>query len=572
MKPHTRPNRVLLLGGILALLSCPILVTCVHATPAGTSPLEVGAYFEFSNEMGLENGAGWYSDWWEETTSTGRSEVVTVNATHVTVRLQESWEYRDSYGDRDAGTIDRRATFDQETRHYTSTQTDLDAYDDYDTETLAIWFWVPPDLQVGESIAILDDTFVVAARDYTLWLDGVPHETIRLEAAGEVTHRYEDKNWDGNYHDYYYFDPVTGFVLAAYYSESHAEYFHGEWTRWTWYERFEVKAASYPGVVDVPAVLGVVFGILGGIAAVVLAALGIWHRRRWKPVVSKFEKIGLVTTFRVKTLAEFPAFESKATDYFADFLWLWAKKTLLAGGRCVAAVNRKDQTLFGVGYYTKQEKVATILCKHTHLTETIRRHLGAKEWFTEQRHQFTTKDLKEMKQVYPNQDIPEEMYNLYETYQVLRLAPVPAPPFDTRLVSFMQLEDLDTVKKIARQVYEIDCDAFLEAQFKAGDVGVVARVGDKIVGFAFAEFTGKAARVHTLTVLPSHRNQGIGQELMRARMMALANLGMESVITEIAEWNLPSLRVSQKQGFEQVGRLYVETSRSKRVGRKFYRW
>ncbi len=131
--------------------------------------------------------------------------------------------------------------------------------------------------------------------------------------------------------------------------------------------------------------------------------------------------------------------------------------------------------------------------------------------------------------------------------------------------------DLPQVASISNTVYKVESRSWIYAQYLSGDIGFVAKVDGKIIGFAFATCVNGHGRVHTLTVLPEFQNRGIGKELMCARLKALYDLGAVDVIAEIANWNLPSLQIAYRYGFKPVGTMYVETVRTQRIMRSIVR-
>ena len=44
-----------------------------------------------------------------------------------------------------------------------------------------------------------------------------------------------------------------------------------------------------------------------------------------------------------------------------------------------------------------------------------------------------------------------------------------------------------------------------------------------------------------------------------------------AVVDEIADWNLPSIRISSLSGFQVVGKMFVETVRKKRIKKDIVR-
>ena len=48
-------------------------------------------------------------------------------------------------------------------------------------------------------------------------------------------------------------------------------------------------------------------------------------------------------------------------------------------------------------------------------------------------------------------------------------------------------------------------------------------------------------------------------------------MGVTKVVDEIADWNLASIRISTISGFKPVGKMYVETVRTKRIKKNIIR-
>jgi RimJ/RimL family protein N-acetyltransferase len=96
-------------------------------------------------------------------------------------------------------------------------------------------------------------------------------------------------------------------------------------------------------------------------------------------------------------------------------------------------------------------------------------------------------------------------------------------------------------------------------------------MNNRIVGFGFACVCGDHGRLHTLGVAKEYRGMGIAKELHCARLEAMRHMGVTKVTDEIADWNLASIRISTISGFKPVGKMYVETVRTKRIKKNIIR-
>ncbi len=561
---NARGRRSRFLGPVLVAV---ILVT-LGSQGAGTAAAQPspGDSFAYEYHHHVGNGGGEYEEWTEDTWSHGQYTILSRSTTEVRFNAVYSWTYRGDYYDH--GREDRTVSFNLTTRHYTAIETDLDDYDAYDGRELAVWLWIPPEVRQGDSIQILDGSFLVVSLDALVWTNWAPKHAIQATTFGAGYRDDAYGQFSYTYTETYYFDRATGFIVAERYSEHDAGTWQGRAASFDWTDNVDVTASTYEIPIDGP----VAGATLASIATVPLSLAGMGYAGRWwTRTVSRGKYVEHdAKVRRVRRMDDFPALDVEATHRFAPFLEDFARKALLAGDVLAVAVTRAEVVGFGV--YNREAKIGMVLCANTAVTETLRKFIGAKDFFTELRHTLPEGLREEARRAGVKIDEPGA-YNVFETYQVLGLdlAAAPRRPHDTALVSRMTEADLHAVGEVARRTYKARSDRWLRAQLRAGDIGFVARAGGKIVGFAFATCADGHGRVHTLTVLPEHRNAGIGKELMRARIEALRALGASDVVAEIADWNLPSLQIAWSHGFRRVGTMYVETARTTRVKRTIVR-
>lgn len=578
-RAHFPPTMVLVSVFLLSLLSF------FPAASAWEDGPEVGTFFEYRLHTHVGNGGGAYEEYTDNTDSQGRYEFLVLEPDLASVHATYSWTYRSSEGDRDSGRQDRIAAFNLPNRTYRGPRTDLDDYDDQEATSLSVWFWVPPNLQVLQSIDILDQRFTVVSRDATVWVLGLPRHAMELTSTGSFFRDDAYGQFTATWTDDYWFDLETGMFLRERYVEHDSGHWQGQAADFTLTSDVELTASSYEAPVHVVE-LAVFLSEVGGTLAFFTYA---GYRLRWasRSTALQSKKYGgRAKVRRIKSADQIPlpaadkeqglhpgdnrwVLEAEGiTKSFRPFLWNLARKGLMAGDRVAVATN--SEGLHGLGIYSKDAKIATLFAEDTGVAETLRRFLGAKDFFSEWRHQVPKKILA-MARSYGTRMHDGDAYNLFETYKVLELDSFPDAPWDTGLVRPMTRDDLGTVAAIAKKVYKVRSKRFVRSQFDAGDLGFVAHVDGQIVGFAFATLEGAVGRLHMLTVLKDFRNRGIGRELLRARLAALRDLGARRAITEIAEWNLASLTLAQGHGFRPVGKMYVETARTKRVKRNIVR-
>jgi len=556
------------------------------ALAASAAEPDRGTYFKYDYLQKVDQGSGEYDGWTDETKGTGHYEVLQWGPEEVVMRTRQSWTYKNDDGKTDSGGLDRQFSFSLTTRHYTSAQTDLDdpPYISMTPSSLAQWLWVPPDIPQGASIEILDENWTVTGKDVVLWSKLLPRRLIEVTSSGDDFRADDYGHFDYTYTDKLYFDKVTGMFFAERYEESDTGTFEGYAAGFRYTIEIDVTESSYPVEVDwllfsVTAILITtsVLGVAGGIG------YGL-YRFRWatrtidvsqptdagmapavyEPAIApQPPSILSVKIRRVWKRRDFPHAPNRATDFFGPFLEHWVDKALRAHDPVAVALS-DSQELLGIAFHNKEAKIGTVLCKQAELAETMRSFIGSKDFFTEVRHVVhpVAGDSEMMDQLARSGN---EAYNVFETHKVYKLEGIPPSRSDPGLVRPMRREDLPAAAELARRVWRAPAKKWLRACFESGDLAHVAVADGRLVGFGFACISGTAGRLHTLAVDKAYRLRGIGKELHRARLEAMRLLGVTTVIDEIADWNLASIRISMLSGFQPVGKMYVETIRTERI-------
>ncbi len=548
---------------LLVALLLPLLPTGGATDGGAPSP---GDNFSYAFHQRVDNGGGEYDGYTDDTKSKGTYQILTTNQTDVVVDARYTWSYSNSEGQRQSGREERTVSFNPETRRYTSARTDLDEWDKSDARLFGVWFWIDPAVVPGQAVRILDEDYRVTARESTVWSNNGWVKGIRVEASGSSSRNDEYGQFSFRWTDVYHFDAASGYVIAGRYEEQDSGTFNGLAATFTLKENFDLTDSSYPIAVDYAAWAATIGGILG----FVLLLGFLVHTIRWRTrTVGRMSAgYGNVKVHRLKRIGDFPQQAQVATTNFGPFLEDFARKGLLAKDR--VAIARSPSGLVGVAVHNREADIGVVLCPDAPVTETLRHYLRMKDFFSEFRH-TTPPDVIRDAAMYGEFIPAGEAYNVFETYQVLKLDTLPTTDYDSDLVRRMTPADLPAVEDLAKKVYGVKSPRWLASQLDSGDEGFVAHDGKTIVGFAFASFVHGHGRLHTLTVAPEHRNRGIGKELIRARLKALADLGARDAITEIADWNLPSIHIALAHGFVSVGKMFVETSRTQRIARAIVR-
>lgn len=560
----------------------PFLLLLLVVGPLGPLAVTVGAqpktgdYFKYSYHQNVDNGQGQYYGYTEETKGTGSYKVNSMNSTETRMTAHYVGDYTNNEGKSEHYHTEIAFAFSPTTRHYTTTKIDLDdpEYSGIDGHLMCVWFYIPTTVTDGSTLCLLDNTATVTSMSASIWSNYVPkHNLIEVTTRGYGSRNDDYGQMSLHYTDKLYFDRTTGMFVAERYEETDDGTWKGYSASFSYHIQIDVTSANYEFDTD--------WAMVAAIAIVTtLAVLGtvyLIYRIRWRSKnvqVRDLFAMGLssVRLSRVWKKEQFPRLPNNATSFFEPFLPHWVEKALASKDRVAVAVD-PQYGLVGVAFYVKEGQIGTILCKHTELTEYLRSYIGCKDFFSEMMHsiQLTADMYQDPYLMAQLNQFGTQAFNVFETHNVYRLDQIRQTSYDADLVRPMRDEDLLPVIELAQKVYRGKAKKWITGNLKAGDMGVVAVQDGKIVGFGFACICGQIGRLHTLGVDPAYRGRGIAKELHRARLEAMRLMGVTTVIDEIADWNLPSIRISTLSGFKPIGKMYVETVRKKRIKKDIVR-
>ena len=83
---------------------------------------------------------------------------------------------------------------------------------------------------------------------------------------------------------------------------------------------------------------------------------------------------------------------------------------------------------------------------------------------------------------------------------------------------------------------------------------IVANDGATIVGYAGIALAGEVADIHTLTVIPEFRRQGIATSMLRDLEAWAESKGVEAVMLEMREGNNEAQPLYEKAGYHAISR------------------
>ena len=78
--------------------------------------------------------------------------------------------------------------------------------------------------------------------------------------------------------------------------------------------------------------------------------------------------------------------------------------------------------------------------------------------------------------------------------------------------------------------------------------------GGDVAGYAIAHAAADEGEILNLGVSPAHRRCGVGSQLVRAMIAALAARGVRAVYLEVRESNVAARELYDRLGFREMGR------------------
>jgi ribosomal-protein-alanine N-acetyltransferase len=125
------------------------------------------------------------------------------------------------------------------------------------------------------------------------------------------------------------------------------------------------------------------------------------------------------------------------------------------------------------------------------------------------------------------------------------------------VVDAMSLEDVQAVHEIERLSFRTPWPAYaFEQELRGNRLAryVVARAGDRVVGFAGVWLMVDDAHVTTFAVHPDWRRQGIGRQLLLNLAELSSAIGARRMTLEVRFSNVAAQALYGAFGFEVVGR------------------
>src|ERR687887_1636377 len=124
------------------------------------------------------------------------------------------------------------------------------------------------------------------------------------------------------------------------------------------------------------------------------------------------------------------------------------------------------------------------------------------------------------------------------------------------IIENMTLDDVAAVQEVERASFPVPwpANAFRHELTQNKNAHyIVAREGDRIVGYAGLWLSLDEAHITTFAVLPDYRRRKIGERMLLSLFERAEKLGAEWMTLEVRASNLPAQRLYEKYGFRPAG-------------------
>jgi ribosomal-protein-alanine N-acetyltransferase len=100
---------------------------------------------------------------------------------------------------------------------------------------------------------------------------------------------------------------------------------------------------------------------------------------------------------------------------------------------------------------------------------------------------------------------------------------------------------------------KIDFESYLTEPTILAD-GALYAAGSQLAGMVLSRLTPPDAEILTFAVDPTRRESGLGRKLLEKHLENLERRGARLVFLEVADDNLPALKLYARAGFKEIGR------------------
>ena len=225
---------------------------------------------------------------------------------------------------------------------------------------------------------------------------------------------------------------------------------------------------------------------------------------------------------------------SEHMSFFDPYLNYFVEEMLKIGGDAVVSTDPEGKKT-GLYIYDPAEMVATVFTSHS---EVFNYFLGYRS------HDVLFSEIRT--------EIRNEPYSIYS----IDIGNCEQSGRFSHEVRLADGYDIDAIEKFMTAANPKMNRRWVRVATESGDKCFVVELGDEIAGLGWLSLVNGRGRLHSLYVSPQFRRQGIGTDLLRARLMWLRAKRAKSAFSEISDLNEPSSTIAEGEGMKKVGKIY----------------
>ena len=272
-----------LFGAALSVFLVTIAILAT-ANPVSAYAPQSGDFFNYSENITVNNGGGSYTGYTDQTHTTGMEKMNSVSGNNVSASYSYSFQFSNNLGSSNSSSSSGSYTWSSSAFTYVKGTDNQVGY----ASPVYVWFAMNPSLPVGGSFYVLNTQFTVQSKNYSLQLPTQGNQyfqTIQAKGTGQYQRNDEYGLFTASYTWYEYFDPSTGYVVGYNYVEQDNGSYQGQAGSFTYADNLYVTSTSYnlaPGIA--PANSGLLglsaYLILASVAILFVAVIAVYALRR----------------------------------------------------------------------------------------------------------------------------------------------------------------------------------------------------------------------------------------------------------------------------------------------------
>jgi GNAT superfamily N-acetyltransferase len=435
--------------------------------------------------------------------------------------------------------------------------------DEYNTTGMNVGFYAPNEVK-NTQYEMLDTTYTLVGNTVA-WLGALmPYDAIVISAGGTYERDDDYGKFDADYHVDKFFTP-EGYLLA----ETWVEYDEGRdketgrWSEFKWQSFYFITSSSFNRQFNWLAYFSAYWLyiiILYFFMFIVYTPIR-WKPRSYRARGKKVDPQGLIFVQR-----SYPAHSELAIkSEFSDLIPSFIKREKEQKSMIVYAHNGLE--ILGIGFIDKDGKVGTFFGSYFKELINFTRVTFA---FIEKK-KVSVRLFKNIEKydIFKVENIQEKQFN----YEASLIKPI-TKEYKSAIVRLIANQDHG--RKSARYAKWVPAaikhdvgvmattsrhetwvqDALRDTKFK--DLMNLQTIGDEILlGVGFMTLGEETGWQYGLYVHPAFRNSKIGRTLVMARYSTLQELGYNTAIAELADWNSPIRRIYQLLDAKKVGKMIL---------------